>query len=259
MKRLTTAAICIATALTTWAQQSPQPGAPSDPNKQQQTGLQTGARQSGLQQDSSQRGPITVTPNARSESIYSATGRDTAHGSKQVRASKIIGADVKTSSGESLGKIEDLVLNPASGRAEFAVINWENKLVPVPFRALRSDHSASVTTTPGQTPGITASAGMDRLSFTAQIEKDKLQSAPTISDRTRWSELQQSGFSQRIYTHYGIQAQGVGAPGTGIERGPGSDTEDKDDSKLDSSKTQKSSNSSSTTPPDANSSTKSPN
>lgn len=187
MKRLTTAIICIAGALTATTALA---------QKESQPGLQP--------------------PGATSsrDTIYGATGRSS-HQGTQVRATKVIGADVKTSTGESLGKIEDIILNPSNGRAEFAVVNWENKLVPVPFKVLSCDKTDSTSTTPGAT--------MDRPTFTAQIDREKLQNAPTISDRGRWSELQQPNFSQRIYSHYGMQHEGVGAPGGGIERGPGQD------------------------------------
>ena len=177
MKRLTTAAVCIAglVASTALAQQTQQPGA------QPQPGL-------GQQRDTT----------------YSATGRAGMHG-KQIRASKVMGAQVKTTAGEELGKIEDVVLDPQSGRVEFVVIEWENKLVPVPFRALQT------TATPGQ----------EALTFTAQIQKDKLQTAPTISDRNQWAELQQANFTQRIYTHFGMPREAVGAPGLDAERGAG--------------------------------------
>jgi sporulation protein YlmC with PRC-barrel domain len=180
MKRLTTTVICIAGVMATAiAQQSTQPTQP---------GTQPGI--------SSQR----------SETTYSATGRDMA--GQQVRASKVIGAEVKASGGDELGKIEDIILNSQNGRADFAVINHENKLIPVPFKLLSKSTTA---TTPSPT-------GMEKLTFTAQVEKDKLQSAPTISDRTRWSELQQGAFAQRVYSHYGVSAEGVGAPGLGTER-----------------------------------------
>ena len=182
MKRLTTAVICIASALATTAfAQQTQPG-------QQPAGTQ---RESSL-------------------STYSATGR----GGAQLRASKAIGAEVKSQTGEDIGKIEDLLFNPQTGRIDFAVLNHENKLIPVPTKLLTCSSGDHTTAT-----------GMERVSITAQIDKEKLQSAPTISDRSRWSELQQGTFSQRIYAHYGVQAptEGVGAPGSDTETLPGRD------------------------------------
>ena len=187
MKRLTTAVVCIAgiVATTAFAQQAGQPGTQTQPG---QPGIQPG------------------TSSSRESTTYSATGRPGQD--KQCRASKVIGAQVKASGGDELGRIEDIVFNPQSGRVEFAVINHENKLVPVPMRLLTSS----------ATPGAT---GSEQMTFTAQIEKDKLQNAPNISDRTRWSELQQGNFSQRVYAHYGVSSEGVGSPGLGTESGAG--------------------------------------
>jgi len=176
MKQLTTAMVCIAgiVATTAFAQQAGQPG--------QQPGIQPG------------------TSPSRESTTYSATGRPGQD--KQCRASKVIGAQVKATAGDELGRIEDIVFNPQSGRVEFAVINHEDKLVPIPLRLLSG----------------TAAPGSEQMTFTAQVDKDKLQNAPTISDRTRWSELQQGTFAQRVYAHYGVSAEGVGAPGLGTER-----------------------------------------
>ena len=198
MKRLITAVICIAGAMVTtvFAQQSTQPG-----SQQTQPGSQPGL--------SGQRPSQTTR-----DSIYGATGRAGMQG-HPVRASKVIGAEVKSATGEDLGKIEDVILNPQSGRVDFAVLNWESKLVPVPFRALTPSGAGTSTTT------ATPQAGMGQLSFTTQIDKEKLQTAPTISDRSTWSEIQQGTFGQRIYSHYGMSSQGVGAPGTGSETGQG--------------------------------------
>ena len=55
-----------------------------------------------------------------------------------------MGAQVKTTSGEDVGRIEDVVLNPASGRIDFAIISSEGKLVPVPWRLLSVSGGASV-------------------------------------------------------------------------------------------------------------------
>jgi len=177
-------------ATAAFAQQSGQPGS-------QTPSSQTPSR------SQSQPG---ISGSSRESTTYSATGR--AGQGQQVRASKVIGAQVKASGGDELGRVEDIILNPQSGRVEFAVINHENKLVPIPMRLLSSSG----------TPGTT---GAEQMTFTAQIEKDKLQNAPNISDRSRWSELQQGNFSQRVYSHYGVSSEGVGSPGLGTESGTG--------------------------------------
>ncbi len=166
-----------------------------------------------------QQDPTTTQPG-------SATGRDnpsssvTTPGSmgspmsmgSDFRASKAIGADVKSSTGDKLGKIEDLLFNQ-QGRVQFAVINHDNKLYPLPWQLLNSS-------TTGAT-GIGAPTGQE-LSFTAQVDKTKLEAGPTI-DRSRWSEITQPGFDQRVWTHYGVQS-GMGGAGFGTDKSSGMGT-----------------------------------
>jgi len=59
------------------------------------------------------------------------------------RASKIIGTAVKNPTGENLGDIKDLVINPLSGRMVYAVVSFGgifgvgDKLFAIPFKALQ--------------------------------------------------------------------------------------------------------------------------
>jgi hypothetical protein len=160
-----------------------------------------------------------------------------------------VGAQVKSSSGEDVGRIEDVVLNPSSGRIDFAIISSESKLVPVPWQLLSvsggasaqgSTSSSSSTTSgtststdpsstrPGATPSATspsssgiyasAAAAGGQPTFTLNADKSKLQAAPSF-DRSRWPELSAS-WSQRVYSHFGVQPEtGVGGTGAGSFRG----------------------------------------
>ncbi len=137
---------------------------------------------------------------------------------QDLRASKSIGAEVKTAQGEKLGKINDLILN-SNGRVDFVVLDWNNKLVPVPFSLF------TPSTTGGRT-GFLSPTGSE-YSFTANVDTTKLQNAPTI-DKSRWTDIQQPGWSDKIFSYYGVtRHEGMGAPGTGTEKGPamGSDTD----------------------------------
>src|SRR5437879_3145383 len=82
--------------------------------------------------------------------IGSPTGREFGHGMMHhadIRGSKIIGSQVKSSTGENLGTIEDVIINPRSGRIEFGVLSVTGptgttptgageKLTPIPWRLL---------------------------------------------------------------------------------------------------------------------------
>jgi sporulation protein YlmC with PRC-barrel domain len=156
----------------------------------------------------------TVSPiqNNRSWSTkhLSATGRteDTA-----VRASKLIGAQVTDISGHHAGQIEDIIVNPVSGRIDFALLSLgapgsSAKLVPVPWPLFRTTATSQYN------------AGAGQPTFTLNAEQSKLNSAPAVD----WSDLSQSEWRQRIYSYYGVTPQpsvgGAESP-SGVIRGQG--------------------------------------
>lgn len=189
---------------------------------------------------------ISSQPGQPSSSTYSATGRGAGQ-QQHFRSTKIMGAQVKSSSGEDVGRIEDVVLNPASGRIDFAILSSESKLIPVPWQLLSVSGGASAqgsstststdpsstspsSTTPSPTSpsssGIYASAAGGQPTFTLNADKSKLQAAPSF-DRSRWPEMS-SSWSQRVFSHFGVQPEtGVGGTGAGSFRGSqGSTTTD---------------------------------
>jgi sporulation protein YlmC with PRC-barrel domain len=159
--------------------------------------------------------PSTQNNNNRSWSTkhLSATGRmnDTA-----VRASKLMGAQVDDSSGQPVGQVRDIIVNPASGRIDFALLsvntannnnnNTENnmannnsnngKLIPVPWALLRTPVGSSQYST-------STSASAMQPTFTLNADQSKLNGAPTVN----WSDLSQSEWRQRIYSYYGVTPQ----------------------------------------------------
>jgi len=237
--------LCVTTlaAATALAQQAGQTSPSSSSSKSQTDPTsQTGT--------STQPG-ISSQPGQPSSSTLSPTGRGTGQ-QQQFRSTKIMGAQVKTTSGEDAGRIEDVLLNPASGRIDFAILSSEGKLVPVPWQLLSVSGGASAqggtpssssttrgtststdpsstspsstpsSTSPSSTPSATspsssgvyasAPASAGQPSFTLNTDKSKLQSAPSF-DRSRWPEMN-ANWSQQVYAHFGVQPQ-TGAGGTG--------------------------------------------
>jgi hypothetical protein len=140
------------------------------------------------------------------------------------RASKAIGAEVKDSQGQKLGKVNDIIIDSSNGRIDFAVLDWNDKLVPVPYSLLTPQ------TTQGR-PGLFSPTGLE-YSFTANVDTTKLQNAPTI-DKSRWTDIQQPGWSQKVFSHFGVQPGmgGMGSPGMGTEKNSGSGMEQPDSGK----------------------------
>jgi sporulation protein YlmC with PRC-barrel domain len=135
----------------------------------------------------------------------SATGRMNDHA---VRGSKLTGAQVNDSSGQRVGQIQDFIVDPMSGRIDFALLSLNNqggssantsenttanysgsgKLVPVPWSLLRTSASSEYSASAGQP------------TFTLNADRSKLQSAPSVD----LSDLSQSEWQQRIYSYYGV-------------------------------------------------------
>ena len=118
-----------------------------------------------------------------------------------IRASKLVGAQVNDISGNRAGQIQDIVVNPHSGRIDFALLllngtsaNAGGNLVPIPWKLLKlataqySDASSEPV-------------------FTVNVDQSKLNRAPTLSS----TDLDQSQWRQRIYSYYGVTPQ----PATG--------------------------------------------
>lgn len=98
------------------------------------------------------------------------------------RASNIIDTPVKNSSGDNLGEIKDLVLDPFSGQMVYAVIafggtfGFGDKLFAIPWRALHWSH--------------------DHEHYTLNVEKSSLENAPGFDknhwpDNNRWNVLRE--------------------------------------------------------------------
>lgn len=125
----------------------------------------------------------------------------------EVRLSKLMNAEIKSKSGENLGKLEDLMINPQTGQVDFAVIGrggflgLGEKLVPVPWQAVTVQSEKQ---------------------FTLNVDKQKLQSAPTVDKK--FSELQQPGYDVTIYRFYSIPMGTAETPGS-TEQGQGSQTD----------------------------------
>ena len=129
-----------------------------------------------------------------------------------IHLNKLIGADVKSSAGENYGKVEDLIMDPQTGKVTFAVIGkggvlkLGEKRLPVPWQALTINSEKQVT---------------------LNMDAQKLGSAPTVQSSTS-TELDNPEFVASLYKYYDISPSGSGAavetPG-GAQRGSSSNSE----------------------------------
>jgi sporulation protein YlmC with PRC-barrel domain len=123
------------------------------------------------------------------------------------KASKLIGMQVRNTKNETLGKINDLVIDQKSGKVAYVamsiggVLGVGDKLVAVPFEAF----------TPNQ--------GQDGLML--NIDKQRLQQAPGFSQNS-WPDLNAASQGKTIGIATGTQTEAAGASGSQSQQQSGS-------------------------------------
>ena len=109
-----------------------------------------------------------------------------------VQLSKLMDAKIQSKSGEDLGQLEDLVIDPKTGDIKFAILSkggfmgTSGKFLPVPWSAINLKSEKQ---------------------FTLNVDQDKLKSAPT-SDQI-YSKLVDPGYTVTIYRFFAVP-EGVG-------------------------------------------------
>ena len=158
----------------------------------------------------------------------SSTGR---MGHQDIKASQLTGAPVTGSSGETLGNISDCIVEPASGRMEFAILSLNGssttsstsstsstlsssagRQVAVPWMLLRP---SNLNNQAGSTASSTSST-MSPPSFTFNGDASKLASAPNFDANT---DLSQPSWHHSVFSYFGI---GAGSATGGAESPYGS-------------------------------------
>jgi len=134
----------------------------------------------------------------------SATGRDN---QRPIRASQLNGAQVNDSSGHRIGTIQDVIINPSSGRIDFALLSLsgsdttitnqslKGKLLPMPWALFKTTAASAQYANSSEQP-----------TFTLNVDQNKLNSAPTF-DSSDWG---QSEWRQRLYSFYGVTPSPMG-------------------------------------------------
>jgi sporulation protein YlmC with PRC-barrel domain len=125
----------------------------------------------------------------------------------EIRYSKLKDAKVSSSAGEKLGDVEDLLIDPNTGKIDFVVLGrggllgMGEKRAPVPWQAVNLQSEKQ---------------------FTLNVDKSKLKSAPTINKD--YSELASQDYAVTIYRFYEIPVGGGESPG-GSQQGQGQPSE----------------------------------
>jgi sporulation protein YlmC with PRC-barrel domain len=104
-------------------------------------------------------------------------------------ASTLVNAPVRNTAGENLGKIEDVVIDPQTGKAQYAILSFggvlgmNKKLFPIPWSSLNTSRTRDYVLL--DTP------------------EDALQRAPGF-ERAAWPDMADPGWRRRIDDYYGI-------------------------------------------------------
>ena len=104
-----------------------------------------------------------------------------------VKASNIVGKDVRNPQGESLGDIKEIVVDPMSSRIAYAVVSFGGflgmgeKLFAVPFSSLKYN--------------------IEKDEYTLDTPKEVLKSAPGF-DADHWPRMSDEKWNRDVYSYY---------------------------------------------------------
>ena len=104
-------------------------------------------------------------------------------------STSIQGTNVVNLRGESLGEIQDLMIDPQSGRVIYAVLDFGgflgigDKLFAVPLQAFTIDRTNEW--------------------FTLDVNKERLENAPGF-DKSNWPSTANNTFLDTVYSYYNV-------------------------------------------------------
>src|SRR5205823_14563034 len=125
-----------------------------------------------------------------------------------VQTSKIVGMKVKSSNGEEVGTIKDVVLDRNTGCLAYTVLSTGGG---------GGGRTATTTTTKTvAVPWTVYSASTDPSVMTVRVDRERIYNAP-VFDYGRIDEYSTSGYINNVYSYYGVTpgiGVGVGVVGT---------------------------------------------
>jgi hypothetical protein len=114
---------------------------------------------------------------------------------------KVTSAMVRDAQNQIFGKVEEIVVDPASGKIEFAFVanaintNVISKITPVPWRLL---------TARSERVGPFGSPGVNQV-LQVNMDREKLMKAPAF-DRRKWPDMTKKDWAHPYLTYYGLEA-----------------------------------------------------
>lgn len=186
-----------------------------------------------------QGAPATTSPYG----LGTQTSSLSSQSSQAIRLGRLLNTSLRGQTGESLGQVQDIVIDPTSGQVQFVVLQLSSSAAGAPGST--TSRTTGIGTSPGDVsnprsaPSSIGSfgTGSGRLvavpwrllsrgsgdQFTAIVDRAKLESAPAFSS-TSWPTMD-SAWMQSVYSHFGTTSpSSTGAPGTGSGTGTGTGT-----------------------------------
>ncbi|HEY8065302.1 MAG TPA: PRC-barrel domain-containing protein [Methylosinus sp.] len=110
-----------------------------------------------------------------------------------ISSEHIVGAKVFDQSGKEIGEIDHFMIDPASGRARYAIVNFCG------FMCLRKGHHA--------VPWNALRYDLDKRRYATTVTEHMLEDAPEY-DEASWDDR---AWETRIHAHYGAEPYWEGA------------------------------------------------
>lgn len=150
---------------------------------------------------------------------HSGMNSQQAGSSRNLSLEKLMDADARSQDGQDLGEVEDVLIDPQSGKVQFVILGQGGVLgigedrVPVPWQAVDVTSQGDITI--NQT-------------------KAKLKSAPSV--KKDYSEFNQPGYTVTLYRFYAIPiGTGASESPSGTQQGQNNGSMDNQNDRYDSS------------------------
>lgn len=121
---------------------------------------------------------------------------------KHVQFSKLLGSEIKSAQGESLGKVQDLLINPQNGQIRMAIAGTSlaggqaEMFTPIPWQALNVKSEKD---------------------YVLNIDRQKFSTAPSMQ-KDQYSQLENPDYVVHVFTFYGVeQPEAVGGTAQGSD------------------------------------------
>jgi len=131
----------------------------------------------------------------------------------------VLSASLRDNGGSPIGRIEDLLVDPGSGRIEFVLAapffpTNNSKIMPIPWKALKQGSD-----------GLSTSFGGNQV-FMVNVPRSKLEQAPAF-ERFRWTHSNDDTWRQKVLRFYIDDGQtAAGSTGSGSKKMSGAGSSD---------------------------------